>query len=300
MGVLQSRLKQAKQIAAEHKEMRLAFTGMITERIIKPAMEFEQRSAELISAADDRELLLRKASSQQAESAAAMKREENALITHISNEQIRIATDYRRNLDARVSRYYAECLKGGVQEPDMAYLKDELRSFAIADMNKFQLRLLSREKATEILNGLVAYDPAMDLNAVIDALPERFAMYAQDLANASAAVEQIEKQAAEQDEAAKKEAEITIATNTLMAQAETLAVDAPKVKRKLEAVEENSQAWAFAVIAAFVKNSTACAPKLRVKTWGKLTIAQMAKALADVATETGEVFHGVQMREVER
>lgn len=301
LKVLQDRIATAKKIASEHKEMRLSFTTAITDKVIKPAMEFEQRSATLIATAGARELEMRKAASEIAQKDADTKREENALVVHISNEQIRIANDYRQALLLRVHQFYIACLNDKTATPDFKDLEGALREIKPGVMAKFQRRLVSYERATELLQGMKAYDPNADLQAVLtEAIPNKFAMYAEDLKNAEAAAKKAEAEATQQVEEAKEETTLAMATNTLMGQAETAAVDAPKVKRKLEWVEGNTQAAAFAVIAAFVKNSAQCAPKLRVKTWGALKVSQMAKALAELAGETGEQFQGMQFKEIEK
>lgn len=301
LKILQDRIATAKKIAAEHKEMRLSFTGMLQERIVKPAMAFEERSRALIDTAAARELDMRRAASDIAEKVAAVKREENALVVHISNEQYRIANDYRQALLTRVHQFYVACLNMKTAAPNLEDLRQELRKIQPGNMRKFERNLVSYDRACELLAEMTPYDPNTDFKEISTRyIEERFAMYAEDLKNAEAAAKQAEKQAAKEAEEAKAETELAMATNTLMAQAETARIDTPKIKRKLEVIEENDQAWAFAVIAAFIKNSAQCAPKLRVKTWGKLNISQMAKTLAELASETGEQFQGLNFKEIEK
>lgn len=301
LKVLQTRIADAKKIAAEYKEMRLAFTGMLTDRIFKPAMEFEQRSAKVIDTAAARELEMRKAAAAIAERDADIKREENALVVHISNEQYRVANDYRQALMLRIHQFYIACLNAKTQAPDFKDLAEALRAIQPGDMRKFERKLVSYDRAVELLNGMTPYDPNTDLQEALGKwIADKFAMYSEDLKNAEAAAKRAEQEVTQQVQEATEKTDLAMATNTLMGQAETARVDAPRVKRKLEAVEENSQAWAFAVLAAFIKNSAASSAKLRTKTWAKVSIGQMAKALAEVAGETGEQFQGVPMKEVEK
>lgn len=294
-------INQSKDIYSEDKEKRLSFTNFIKERIIDPAMEFEKRSENLIKSAVAHELEIKQTIRKIDEYYSALKSEENALVVHISNEQYRIALDYRQALLTRVHQFYVACLNMKTATPNLQDLRQELRKIQPGNMRKFERNLVSYDRACELLAEMTPYDPNTDLNDIsIRCTEERFAMYTEDLKNAEAAAKQAEEQAQQAEAEAKAETELAMATNTLMGQAETVRIDTPKIKRKLKPVEENSQSWAFAVLAAFIKNNAAAAPKLRTKSWAKVSIGQMAKALADVASDTGEVFQGVQFREVEK
>jgi len=84
----------------------------------------------------------------------------------------------------------------------------------------------------------------------------------------------------------------------LIAQAETLIVDTPKVKREIKIVVIESEAWAMAVMTNFIKNWQHVNKYVKVKSWAKLSIGQMADALAKHISETGETFSNLQTEEV--
>lgn len=300
LPTVQDRLKTAKQQAAQSKELRLQFTNMLNEKLAKPAMEFEKRSEALIATASGKELQLRKAEEAKQQAAADLLREENQLTAHITNENYRVSTEYRTALNRWVTDFYAAQLRAKKQQPDMAELENILRSVKPTAPVAFQLRLVSQQRAMEIYAGIPRPEMTAILNEVLASMPDRFALYAQDLQNAEAAAKAAEEAQTKQEAEAKQTVELTAATNTLMAQAETTVVNAVHVKRNLKVVEENTQVWAMAVMGHFIKNLPAAAPKLRVKTWAKLSIGQMAEALAKVAGDTEELFSGINFEEIER
>jgi len=297
---VQERLKAAKQQAAQVKECRLQFTGMINDRLIKSSMEFEKRIDALIATAATLELKLRKAAEAVELERAALQREEQQLQAHIVNENYRVETEYRNAINRWITDFYAGCLRKRIPQPDLSELQGIIENIKVSAPSVFQIRLVSRPRAEEIYSAIQRPDLAAIRDGAIASLPERFSMYAHDLQNAEAAAKAVEEAQATQEAEAKQTVELTAATNVLMAQAETVAVGAPKVKRNLKVVEENSEKWALAVMGHFIKNLPAVAPKLRVKSWAKLNIGQMAEALAKVAGETGELFTGLTMEEIEK
>lgn len=302
---VQAKIKSAKNISATAKQQRLEFTGLINNNLINPSMEFEKRSETLLVEAGKHELELRKVAANDAAKKDAYNNELAALKAHIVNEYHRIAATYRTRLSAIITDAYVTALNAKTPVGELQAYISEIRvilsEVKLEAFVKFNRTLVDDKDAMEAFSAIKQYDAAPDLKFAIETeISEKFAMYEQDLQNAElmikAAKEEQEKQAALNAE----KLELEKATNTLIARAEVGGSDAPKVKKSLEVVEENSPTWAMAVMGHFIKNFQSAQPKLRVKSWGKLSISQMATALAQVAGETGEVYSGLTMKEIEK
>jgi hypothetical protein len=176
-------------------------------------------------------------------------------------------------------------------------LESIMSKFVLGNFKKFDTRLISDQQALEIFHSIDKYNGVRDLIYYQGLAEEKFQMYAHDLANA----ESLEKLLQEQQirvAAAEQELAADIATNTLIAQAETLIVDTPKVKREIKIVVVESEAWAMAVMSNFMKNFMYVNKYVKVKSWAKLSIGQMAEALAKHISETGETFANLQTEEI--
>jgi hypothetical protein len=299
---VQEAMKQAKTILAEAKGKRLAFTRMIDEKLMVPSMAYEKRMAELIDAAGVKELELRKAAENEANKAAELNAEIAEYRAHITNEWYRIAAEYRQTLSGMVRHCYTTLLKQGVPVaniPDaMDDLANVLRSVQLPKPVKFQRRLVDDKTAKSIVSESRAYDPAPDLEAAIAELPDAFEMYSHDLLNAEEATKAIEQRAAAEATENAQRLAVEQATNVLIAQSEIVTIDTPRVKRELKIVVVESEQWASTIVANFLKNWQYCSKFIRVKSWAKLTIAQMADALAKHMSETGETIPNIQTEEI--
>jgi outer membrane protein OmpA-like peptidoglycan-associated protein len=132
----------------------------------------------------------------------------------------------------------------------------------------------------------------MDLMRYQSEAEKKWISYEMDLVNAEVAIKALEKQAAEREAEIAQEIAIETATNTLIAQAETITLETPKIKREVKIIVVESEAWAKAVIVNFIRVFPV--DKLRVKSWSKLTLAQMAEALA----KSGAELHNLQTEEI--
>ena len=88
------------------------------------------------------------------------------------------------------------------------------------------------------------------------------------------------------------------ATNVLIAQAEVVQIETPKVKRELKVVIVESEIWAISVCNNFTRLLPHLSKYLRVKSWGNLTLAQMADAMGKYMSETGDKIGNLQTEEV--
>ena len=289
-------LKSAKSIMASAKDKRMAFTGMITDKLINPAMEYEKRMQNVINAAAVVELEMRKKQEEDTLQAQALINEEAALRNHITNEYFRIAAENRLNYQKGIDASYRNCLANRVpveKIPAMiADMKRILSLFELPEMSKFQRTLVSDERALQIFQSIEKYDPKMDLMRYQSEAEKKWINYEMDLANADVAIKALEKQAAEREAEIAQEIAIETATNTLIAQAETITLETPRIKREVKIIVVESEAWAKAVLVNFIRVFPV--DKLRVKSWSKLTLAQMAEALA----KSGAELHNLQTEEI--
>jgi hypothetical protein len=298
---MQENLRFAKNHLSEAKKKRLDFTKMLDEKIYTPAMEFEKRMASMIDEANKLELAARLDIESKAKAAQLLQNEIAQFKTHIVNEWTRISHEYRSNLQKMIDSSYINCIKAKnpvSQVPAMvADLKNILSKIALGNFQKFDTRLIENEQALEIFHSIDKYEPSGDLAFYQDLVDGIFQMYGHDLANAES-LAKLEEEQQLRVAAAEQELAADIATNTLIAQAETLIVDTPKVKREIKIVVIESEAWAMAVITNFVKNWQYVNKYVKVKSWAKLSIGQMAEALAKHMSETGETFANLQIEEV--
>jgi predicted metal-dependent hydrolase len=156
---------------------------------------------------------------------------------------------------------------------------------------------ITDQEALDIFHSIDKYEPSNDLAYYQTLVNDRFAMYGHDLANEESLTKLLQEQQLRVSQA-EQELKADIATNTLIAQAETLIVDTPKVKREIKIVVIESEAWAMAVMTNFIKNWQYVNKYVKVKSWAKLSIGQMAEALAKHISETGETFTNLQTEEV--
>lgn len=305
LASVQGKIKTAKETYSVLKDQRLQFTRMIDEKLVKPSMDFENRSEALIAVASAHELDLRKLASAAAASTNAKANELAALKAHIQNEYTRIATTYKLDLKKHITDAYTTALNGDYTPdaiPDyLKKVKGFMAEVKLIPFTKFRKRdYVTDEEAYTAFASILEYNPENDFNEALKALDDQFALYAEDSQNKAAAAAAAAEQLASQTKAAIQEQEVAQATNTLIANATVAQVDAPKIKKDLEIVVENTQTWAMAVMSHFIKRFLDAAPKLRVKQWQKLSIGQMADALAKLSETTNEKYEGLTIKEVEK
>jgi hypothetical protein len=302
LDVVQHNIKSAKQVMADAKSKRLEFTRMIDEKLINPTMEFEKRMAANIESGSAIELEMRKQAAESAQTQQLIANEAAALKAHIVNEWFRIAAQYRYELERITLESYQNCLKDK-QPPhciptmvqDMKRIIDEWK---LPEFEKFERKFVKDGHAKEIFDSIEKYNPANDLQNAKNNVSAVWSTYANDLANAYAAIESIEKHKQVAEMAMQMDLELETATNALIAEAETLIVETPKVKKEMKIVAEETEQWAKTIISNFVRLWPYCNKYVRVKSWQKLTIGQMADALAKHINESGNNIPGVEMVEV--
>jgi actin-related protein len=193
---------------------------------------------------------------------------------------------------------YINCIKARVdvaKVPEMvADLVNILAKIELSNFQKFDINFISSQEALEIFHSIDKYEPSNDLAYYQSLVPEKFQMYQHDFNS----IEKLEEEQRNRVAAAEQELKADLAINTLIAQSETLIVDTPKVKREIKIVVIESEAWAMAIMTNFIKNWQYVNKYVKVKSWAKLSIGQMAEALAKHISETGETFANLETEEV--
>ena len=302
LDVVQHNIKSAKQVMADAKAKRLEFTRMIDEKLITPATAFEKRMAEQIEQAAAIELEMRKQAAENAQKQQAIANETAALKAHIVNEWFRIAAQYRHDMERITLESYQNCLKSKqpVESiPNMIHdMKSILDNWKLPEFQKFERKLVSDGLAKEIYDSIEKYNPADDLETAIKNISVIWSTYSNDLANVDVAIESIEKHKQIAEMAFEMDLEFETATNALIAEAETMIVETPKVKKEIKIKVDESEQWAKTIVSNFVRLWPYVNQYVRVKSWTKLTIGQMADALAKHINETGNVIPGIETIEV--
>lgn len=302
LDVVQHNLKSAKQTLADAKSKRLEFTRMIDEKLITPTMEYEKRMAANIETGSAIELEMRKQAADIAQAQQLIANEAAALKAHIVNEWFGIAAQYRFELERITLESYQNCLKARqpVEHiPGMiADMESILDNWKLPEFEKFERKHVKDGHAKEIFDSIEKYNPADDLRNAKKNISVIWSTYSNDLANADAAIESIDQHKKLAQMALHVEIDLETSTNALIAEAETLIVETPKVKKEMKIVSEESEQWAKTIVSNFVRNWPHCNKHVRVKSWSKLTIGQMADALAKHINETGNMITGIELIEV--
>lgn len=295
---MQANIRNAKFNLSEAKRKRMDFTRMIDDKLTSPSMEFEKRMASMIDDATKLELAKRLAIEGEAKEQQLHANEVSLYKAHIVNEWTRIAHEYRSNLQKMIDSSYINCIKARVdiaKVPDMiADLENILAKIELSSFVKFQRMFINDQEALDIFHSIDKYEPANDLKYYQSLIADTFSMYAHDFNS----IDKLEEEQRIRVAKAEQELKADIAINTLIAQSETLIVETPKVKREIKIVVIESEAWAMAILTNFIKNWQYVNKYVKVKSWAKLSIGQMADALSKHISETGESFANITTEEV--
>jgi hypothetical protein len=282
-------------------ELRKEFTAKIDASIIQPMMAYEKRidpkTNESYLLLTGKSLELRQAATKAAADINAKATEKSRFIAHCANEFSRIAEDLRTRLNREITNQYSLHLKVKLK-PDEERIANKLIGVAPVTMQKFTPNFLTGPELNLIYSGLTKPETESIYAEARRNLVDVFANFDSDLANADAAIKHQEEQAAMIELEATQRLAEEQAINTLIATAETVVIDTPTIKKNLSITIIESEAWANAVMAAFILNRINLTKYIRVKSWAKLSIGQMAEYLAKHATETGELAKGLQYEEV--
>ncbi len=290
-----------KKVHAEMIEKRKHFTTAIDSGIIQPLMAFEKRidpktNADLI-AASTLSLSLRKIEQEKAALQNAKNAEVAAFKAFVQNEFARVVHEYRTDIRKETARYYKSCLEtNNNTETELA--KKLLKEIAPPKINKFNASYISKEEMTLIYAEIRKPNYEEIISDLLEEFDTMFANFESDVANAAAAIkhQQQQQKLFEMEEEKKLNEEMAI--NTLIASSESVIVEASKIKTYLQIVVIESESWAKSVISAFIINLPHLTKYIRVKSWSKLSIGQMADYLSKLATDEGVSFPNLQFTEI--
>jgi len=264
------------------------------------AIEKEVITFEGYVKAKEREFELRKAASEASAKANAVNAEKGQYRAFVVNENLRISESYRIALNAVIEGYFKECLEANIESPFMENLWGRMGDVPAPVYMKYTSDVLNRDEKAIIF----AEVGAVDKNKIFDDCKETavltFSNYAAALKNKAAAIAHMEENAgkAAQQSAAKVAQETAI--NTLVITSDVAKVEAPRIKVTMEIETEESEAWAKAVMANFMRLLPELTKYLRIRSWGNLSLNQMAAAIAKYSTETGDLVTGLKYKEVEK
>jgi len=300
-GIIVKYDKDLKVMIAE----RMQFTQMIDTMLIKPMMEYEKRCKDLpqYHSLKMKSLELRKAAESESLQAKQIEDEKATFKSYVENEWIRIQTEYVIELSRLIDKYYQDALEANIEQPDLEPLYKQMESAKPPKPNKYSPVLLTKEMMIEINKTIQAPDfQLLSVESEQNATALFRDHYSASFANKSAAIEQMKKDAIAKEAKIKQDAEKSAAINVLVAKAESHSVTivAPKIKRDLQPIINDTPQWALNVMMQFVRLEADLWKHIRVKTYANITIEQMAKALAKYHSETGEVINGVEFMEIEK
>jgi hypothetical protein len=284
---------------------RMQFTQMIDTMLIKPMMEYEKRCKDLpqYHSLKMKSLELRKAAEAESLQLEQLNAEKATFKSYVENEWIRIQTEYVIELSRIIDKYYKDCLESNIETPGLEPLFEQMESIKHPKPNKYTPVLLTKEMMMEINSTIPAPDFHLRLvESQVNATDMFDNHYSASFANKANAIEQMKKDAIAKEAKIKQDAEKSAAINVLVAKAESHSVTivAPKIKRDLQPIINDTPQWALNVMMQFVRLEADLWKHIRVKTYANITIEQMAKALAKYHSETGEIINGVEFMEVEK
>jgi hypothetical protein len=283
-------------------DTRKPFTNTIDSAIVQPLMAFEKRVDPKVNTEYNtlvaKSLQLRKV---EADKAAQANLKNNVIAqfkAHCINEFSRLQTELSNHLGREIIKQYEMHLTERIS-PELSALKSKLRAVVVPIINKFETTVLTVQELQAIYNEIEKPDFEEIYQGAEDMVDRTFANFDSDLANAAQAIAHQKEQAQLAEvEAASKLAEEQ-AINTLIVHSEAVVIDTPKIKKTVQIIVVESEQWAKAVMAAFITNLPNLAKYIRVKSWAKLSIGQMAEYLSKFATDEGVAFNGIELKEVE-
>jgi hypothetical protein len=305
--VIEQALAEYRKAHTMMVETRKGFTSMIDAGILQPLMAFEKRvdpkTSQPYANLAGLSLHFRKAQEAEAQRVNAINTEAAAFKVHCENEYLRCTTEFRNLFRHQALMDYQVRLKDKYKPTEEELRIALFRGIELVgypEPKKFTPRLLEPKQLAAIYAECRKPDWQSEFNNMFADTLRMYDTFEMDVKNQEAAIKaQAEAQAEAQFEDTQKATEET-AINTLIVQAETVTVDTPTIKRNYTITVVESEAWAKTVMAGFITNLPKLAKYIRVKSWAKLSIGQMADYLAKLATDEDVQCKGLEYVEVEK
>lgn len=300
------------------EEIRKPFTSHVTEKIISPAIELDNKINYKVNAKyaelNSRLLNLRIDAKQKEDERQAKESEKQAYIAHIKNTNIAIDAAFRQRVVESLNEAYTKFLelKLDITDDDLKEMESIVSVIPlgkIAETDKFKFQHLSQTEAMDIAKATVANYPSPDLEKLradaVALIRVKFQMYDNDLAQAKAnpdtAFKQIESHAQSEIKSIEQLAKIQSGVNTLISKSSTPPVVMPEgkaVKEEWLVTNENTFEWCVKVMTAFLSSPDMRGYLRDRKNWGNLDIEAMATALGDYASKTGTKYENIKYEKV--
>lgn len=284
-------------------ETRKGFTNMINEKIVEPLMAFEKRvdpaASPEFSKYQSISLALRKKAKEEAERINNINNELGTFKAFVTQEYHRIAAEYEFAMRNEIITLYAQYLERRIT-PTKEFDEKHLQSIQVPPIGKFTPYYLTYEQMQQAHASIVAPDWAMIYQRCIKFYDETFANFDSDLANADAAIKHAKDQELIATANKRDEVQQQMAVAQLVNTSSVATVSSPKIKVKYQIEVVESFAWAKTVMVAFMMNESKLQQYIRVKSFEKLNIGQMAEYLAKLATNTGHKELGLNYIEIEK
>jgi len=287
-GTLIERLTAYKKGYTDMVEFRKSYTKFL-DLAKDQCMIIEKRCDPKINASflltEKDELRERVAAAEEHKKTVALAEERSAFKAHVINELATQAHNYGQEMITIINKAYTTALVNKIPVSeifnDFGLTEQQIKMVQLQPIAKYARTLLSDEEAKKIYNEIPKVNKNEILAECTFLLQEKFSMYANDLANAAAIIEQekINNDAAAVK--AKAELEQQKATTTLISSAEAFVMPEGKGVKELTSIviEDEDQQWIMKIISAFIANFPTAFPKIRNKKYSSLTVAQMAAAL---------------------
>lgn len=301
---LADKLAAYRKAWGELVDIRKNFTVILDnlkEATMKTEKEYDPKNLAQYKYAEQRELEFRKEAAQEAAKMQAKAQEIARFNAHVMNQYAAVAMDLKARFERIAQEVYEHCLHAKTPEAEIGGAKDIAIQTMAAEKplqySVFQRTLITNQEAAELGNKIQPPDFKAILEYGVNFLESRFSMYANDLANAEAAIINSRTELQASQVTAQAEADQAAAINQLAQTATAYVEPGPTVKKTTSiVVETDSEKFVMTIMAAFMGNFQQAFKKLRVKDYSKINVGQMAAAL-DAA---GVTVEGVTYKTIEK
>lgn len=305
-------LKACKQEAKKLYEDRIALTqrfDSVASRLMAPEKTLAVAFPEIEKAM----LEVKKIEQEQINKARYTSEEKKSIREQYLNLVVKMDKEYRDKISTKVSKAFEYALGAGdVKLDGLSAFLDKVKiakGFSEIDFTydrpDIHLKYITKEEAIAIWQEVdKTIIPATQYIAIYHkALADQFEFYSAALKNKEGALKLQKEQAERDEEKRKQEAQAHEVANKLSAIATTTAevVSTTKpLKEYYEVDMEDTEQNAIKIIAAFVGNFELCRGGVRVKSLLKISVEQMASALAWVKNKDDKFECGVKFIKKEK
>lgn len=281
------------------QEVRKGFTNKINMGIIEPLMAFEKAMDIKINEdylyLSTTSLVLRQNEAAKAKAANDRLNEIAAFKLHIDNDNYRRAMEYRNIIQKNILLQYSIQLRENNKE-GWDVIKQMFKNIDLPLSEKFEAKILTKDELLKIFEGAKKVNFENIYNEKMIDFDNIFSNFDSDIAQSEAAIKHHQVL---DDLRVNNEIEahnINNAISSLIAKADTIQIEPPKIKTIKEVEVVQNLAW----VAAVTINFNFYKPNVNVKKLESLTVGQMAVALGKLATETGCSFKGLILNEIQK